>query len=88
LLLSKIGTVFKGEVMPKKDKRPSALEVSKVSDDNPQSAKSEIDEPTAGGPPDGQLHRAGKPSNPFLVRHPPPRLGDERKGPGRKRSKI
>jgi hypothetical protein len=22
-----------------------------------------------------QTHRAGKPANPFLVRHPPPRLG-------------
>jgi hypothetical protein len=74
--------------MPKKNKRSSALEVSKVSDDNPQSAKSEIDEPTATGRPDRQLHRAGKPSNPFLVRHPPPRLGDERKGRGRKRSRI
>ncbi len=74
--------------MAKKDKKPSALDVSKVSNDKPQSANSEVDEPTAGRPPDKQIHRAGKPSNPFLVRHPPPRLGDARKGPGRKRSKI
>ncbi len=71
--------------MPKKEKKPSAPEVSKVSKDQTQGAQPEVDEPTSGGPPDKQLHRAGKPSNPFLVRHPPPRLSGERKGPGRKR---
>jgi hypothetical protein len=57
--------------MPKKDKKPSAPEVSKVTDDR-------VDQPTPEGPPEEQRHRPGKPSNPFLVRHPPPRLGRRR----------